>query len=162
MMSKPEWEAYQRLENVLEGTTAAHAELIRCCDVLVFAFPCRNWGVPAVLKGWLERVLVPGVAFELDERSHRVQGRLAHISHLVGITTSTLPRWQVRLIGDAGRRTVIRSLWLLCSRRTRSRWVSLYSADAAASDRQQAFLAQVKGLAKLGVQRRSQPVWWPR
>lgn len=161
-MSLREWEAYQRLEAALEETTAAHAGLVASCDVLVFVFPCRNWGVPALLKGWLERVLVPGVAFELNERTARIEGRLGHVQHLIGVTTSTLPRWQIRLFGDAGRRTVIRSLRLLCSWRTRATWMSLYNAEQADDDRQRAFLAHVDGLARLRDRRRIRPRWWPR
>ena len=42
-------------------------------EVLVFVYPTWWSGLPAILKGWLERVMVPGVGFTL-RRAHR-QGR---------------------------------------------------------------------------------------
>ena len=36
--------------------------LVRWADALVFVYPTWWMGLPAILKGWLERVFVPGVA----------------------------------------------------------------------------------------------------
>lgn len=38
-----------------------HIELVRRTDCLAFVYPTWWSGLPAILKGWLERVLVPGV-----------------------------------------------------------------------------------------------------
>ena len=38
---------------------------LRWCDTLIFVYPTWWYGLPAMLKGWLDRVLVPGVAFAM-------------------------------------------------------------------------------------------------
>ncbi len=49
-----------------------YAELVTNAEALIFVYPTWWWGLPAMLKGWLERVLVPGVAFVIDPRNHKV------------------------------------------------------------------------------------------
>ncbi len=41
----------------------AEIEKIRWCDLLIFQFPLYWFSVPAILKGWIDRVFVPGFAF---------------------------------------------------------------------------------------------------
>ena len=53
----------------------------------IFVYPTWWMGLPAILKGWLERVLVPGVAFHLDPGTHRVVSDLGSVRRVVGITT---------------------------------------------------------------------------
>lgn len=47
-------------------------------DVLVLLFPVYWWSMPAVMKGWIDRVFVSGWAFveEPDEGMTRLLGRL--------------------------------------------------------------------------------------
>ena len=66
-MSPAERRAYHGEQPLLDPMTAAHAALVRRADVLVFVYPTWWSGPPAILKGWLERVLVPGVAFRFDD-----------------------------------------------------------------------------------------------
>jgi NAD(P)H dehydrogenase (quinone) len=40
------------------------------CDTLIFVYPTWWYGLPAMIKGWLDRVLVPGVAFLMPD-AHR-------------------------------------------------------------------------------------------
>src|SRR5690349_16664012 len=72
-------------------------ELIATADHLVFIYPTW-WGtMPAMLKGFLDRVLTPGFAFEEIEGgtgyAPLLRGRSAHI-----ITTMDSPKWVYRLI----------------------------------------------------------------
>lgn len=54
---------------VIPPATAArlsrHAEALAWCDALIFVYPTWWQGLPAMLKGWLDRVLLPGIAFDL-------------------------------------------------------------------------------------------------
>jgi putative NADPH-quinone reductase len=95
------------------------------------------------LKGWLERVMVPGVAFVFDEAG-KVQSALTHVQRIVGISTYGSPRRYVRSINDNGRRTLTRALRLTCGIRTRCRWLSLYAIDTANTDERAAFLKRVE------------------
>ena len=47
----------------LADDVMAEIEKIRWCDLLIFQFPLYWFSVPAILKGWIDRVFVPGFAF---------------------------------------------------------------------------------------------------
>ena len=44
----------------------AHVDALRWAEALVCIYPTWMYGPPAMLKGWLDRVMLPGVAFELS------------------------------------------------------------------------------------------------
>jgi len=121
---------------------AEHAALVQSVDTLVFVYPTWWSSLPAILKGWLERVMVPGVAFVFDD-SGKVQRNLMHIRRIVGISTYGSPRLYVRAINDNGRRTLMRVLRLSCGWRTRGRWLGLYAIDTATAAQRAAFLRRV-------------------
>ena len=146
VMGQAEWQAYRRHEPALDEITAAHAGLVRNAEILIFVYPTRWFGLPAILKGWLERVFVPGVAFSLNPNSNRIEGRLNSLRFLVGISTYPNRRWKLALYGDAGRRTLLRTLRLLCPRSTRSTWISLHDIERRSTEQRTEFLNRV-GLA---------------
>jgi NAD(P)H dehydrogenase (quinone) len=143
-MSAAERHEYHSEERVLSADLVRHADLVRWADTLVFVYPTWWMGTPAILKGWLERVLVPGVAFHLDARTHRVVSDLRHIRRVVGITTYGASWTYVKLMHDAGRRTLLRALRMLCARRCRSTWLALYSVDATSPPERAAFVTRVE------------------
>ncbi|MCY4258828.1 MAG: NAD(P)H-dependent oxidoreductase, partial [Rhodobacteraceae bacterium] len=49
----------------------AHVENLRWCNTLIFIYPTWWYGLPARLKGWLDRVLIPGVAFHMPGANAR-------------------------------------------------------------------------------------------
>ena len=54
---------------LLDPMVAEHAALVRRAEALVFVYPTWWSEPPAILRGWLERVLVPGVAFRSTSRA---------------------------------------------------------------------------------------------
>jgi putative NADPH-quinone reductase len=144
VMSAAEHRVYETDSPILDPAVQRHADLVAGADALVFVYPTWWAGLPAVLKGWLDRVLVTGVAFRLDERTRRVVPAMTHVRRLVGITTYGSPRWYVHAVGDAGRRTLARSLRMVCRRRARPVWLALYRMDSATEAARAAFLARVE------------------
>jgi len=142
-MTTAERHAYHGDTPILDDQVAEHADVIRRAEALVFVYPTWWSGLPAVLKGWLERVLVPGVAFGFDDAG-KVQPGLGHVRRIVGISTYGSPRSYVRLVNDNGRRILTRALRMSCSWRTRCRWLGLYAIDTSTSDERDAFAARVE------------------
>lgn len=138
-MSREERLAYHGDQPVLDPMVAEHIELVRAAQTLVFVYPTWWAGLPAMLKGWLERVMVPGVGFRFDERTGRARPNLTNVRRVVGVSTYGSPRWYVRLVQDNGRRTLMRALRLSCGFPTRGDWYGLYSMDASTADERQAF-----------------------
>lgn len=142
-MSADEHRAYHGDQPIIDPMVAEHASLVRRAEALVFAYPTWWSGLPAVLKGWLERVLVPGVGFDFDERG-RVRPGLGHVRHIVGISTYGSSRRYVRLVNDNGRRTLTRALRMSCGWKARPSWMGLYSIDTSTAEQRAAFAARVE------------------
>ena len=84
----------------LEPAIREAVELVRWADHMVFVFPTW-WGtMPALMKGFLDRVLMPGFAFEEHYEGSGwdklLTGRSAHL-----VTTMDTPRWVYRWIYKA-------------------------------------------------------------
>ena len=143
-MSEAERTSYHEDQPILDPIVAEHVDLIKRATVVAFVYPTWWSGLPAILKGWLERVIVPGVGFRFDERTGKVKPGLGHVRRLVGISTYGSPRSAVRLINDNGRRTIARALRLSCGVRTRTQWLGLYSVDNSTKSERQDFAASVE------------------
>jgi putative NADPH-quinone reductase len=141
-MSVEEHRAYLSPTPLVDAMTAEHAALVQSHEVLVFVYPTWWSTQPAILKGWLDRVMVPGVAFRLEDQ--RVRPALTHVRRLVGITTYGSPWTVVKLLQDGGRRTIMRALRMSCGRRTATTWLGLYSIDNAGIVERAAFLDRVE------------------
>ena len=71
---------------------ATEIERLEWADVVVLQFPLWWWGPPAILKGWLDRVLVTGFAIGIPKPGQRQwlrygEGRLVGRRGLVAVTT---------------------------------------------------------------------------
>jgi putative NADPH-quinone reductase len=141
-MSPDERRAYHGDQPVLDPMVAEHIEAVLAADTLVFVYP--NWwsSMPAVLKGWLERVMVADVGFRFDDQ-HRVRPALTNVRRIVGICTYGSSRLMVKAVNDNGRRTITRALRLSTGWRTRTKWIAMYRADASTPDQRSEFLAAV-------------------
>jgi putative NADPH-quinone reductase len=143
-MSADERRAYPTDSPIRSRQVARHAALVRWAEALVFVYPTWWAGPPAVLKGWLERVLVPGVAFHLDDHTSKVVSDLRHVRAVVGISTYRSTWASVRLTHDGGRRILLRALRMLCARTCRTTWLALYSVDSLSAARRDAFVGEVE------------------
>lgn len=130
---------------------AAHAELLRRADTLVFVYPTWWAGPPAMLKGWLDRVLCEGVAYTLPEGATRIRPLLRNVRTLVVVTTYGSPRWVNALQGEPGRLLLRRGLRTLLHRRARTIWLGLYRMDTNTVEDRSRFLDEVaQRLGRLG------------
>jgi NAD(P)H dehydrogenase (quinone) len=143
-MSAQERVAYHGDEPICDPLVGQYAAIVQRADVFVFVYPTWWSGLPAILKGWLERVMVPGIAFRFDERTEKVRPALGHVRRIVGISTYGSPRWYVRVVNDNGRRTLTRALRVCCGVRTRTRWLGLYAMDTATDADRRDFAARVE------------------
>lgn len=124
---------------------AAHVEALQWAEGWVAVYPTWNYGLPAMLKGWLDRVWLPGVTFRIAPAKQRtIRGELQNIKLFVGITTSGAPWWWLKFIGDPGRSLLMRGLRPLYAARCRMRWLQLYNMNHVTQAEREAFLARVR------------------
>ena len=113
------------------------------CDTLIFVYPTWWYGLPAVLKGWLDRVLVPGVAFQMPDENGDIKPGLTHITRLGVFTTCGASRWLTFFVGAPGRRTILRGVRLLCAKRCSTVFAAHYLMDSATPESLSAHLDRV-------------------
>jgi NAD(P)H dehydrogenase (quinone) len=148
-MSLDEHRAYQAWKPgaaappLLDPMTAEHAALVGRAEMLVFVYPTWWSQPPAILKGWLDRVLVPGVSFTFDA-SGKVRPGMQHVKRIVGISTYGSPWTYVKLTTDGGRRMITRALRMSCGLRTPTTWLGLYAVDTAGPEERKAFVDRVE------------------
>jgi NAD(P)H dehydrogenase (quinone) len=123
-MTGDEWKAYHTSHPILDPMVAEHAELVSRAEALVFVYPTVWWGPHPAIKAWLERVLVPGVAFVLDER-HRVRPNLHRMRAIAGVTVHAQSTEEMAAAGDGGRLIVLRGLRLNVPHRLRTEWLAV-------------------------------------
>ncbi len=90
------------------GVVQQHGEELLAADGILVVHP--NWWAmpPAILKGWIDRVLCQGTAYEFGPRG-QVVGHLAGKTAVV-LTTSNTPRQiELELYGDP-----LENLWRTC------------------------------------------------
>lgn len=133
-------------EDVAADRQAVAAEVAALEETrgLLLVYPTWWYGMPAMLKGWFDRVWVPGVAFDLAPQRGISIHALGRIDRLMVVTTYGAPRWFIRLwMGDPGRKVVLRGLKPLLARGCRSSWSALYAMDQATPKQRGRFLENV-------------------
>lgn len=138
------------LQPGVDPSIASHAADLQWCDTLVLVYPTWWAGQPAMLKGWFDRVWANGVAWDLPEGANRLRPRLRNVRRIVAVTTHGSKKYVNALEGEGGKRTVTRSLRLMCHPRARTSWIALYGVDQCSAQRRSGFLDDVeRRLARL-------------
>ncbi len=119
-----------------------HVARLRAAQALILVFPVWNFGYPAILKGYFDRVFLPGVSFRLERG--RVVPNLTQIRRLAAVTTYGGSRARAVFCGDPPRHVVKRALWHV-TRPEKLRYLALYDMNRATDARRAAFLARVRG-----------------
>lgn len=109
-----------------------HVAALQWCDTLIFTYPTWWYGLPAMLKGWLDRVLLPEVAFLMPNAEHKdIRPGLTQITRIGVFTTGGASWWLTSVIGAPGRRMLLRGIGFLCARDRRSVFAAEYSMDSS-------------------------------
>lgn len=140
--SASEWANH--LEPGTDPSITSHADDLQWCDTLVLVYPTWWSGQPAMLKGWMDRVWVSGVAWTLPDGANRLRPGLRNVRRLVAVTTHGSSKFINMVEGESGKRTLTRSLRTMCHPLARTTWLALYGIDNASVDQRTAFLDRVE------------------
>ena len=122
---------------------APYVERLLAAEALVFSFPVWNMGFPAILKGFVDKVFVTGVSFDLTKEGDYVP-RLFNITRLGVVCTYGGSRLTSFLAGDPPRRFLKRSMKYNCAPKARVDYLALYDMDHSKPERRAAFLDKVE------------------
>ena len=110
----------------------------------MLVYPTWWSGQPAMLKGWMDRVWVRGVAWDMPAGANRVKARLTNVRRLIAITTHGSSKWVNALEGEGGKRTVTRTLRSVCHPLARTAWIAMYGVDTSSDDDRRSFLDRIE------------------
>ena len=140
-MSTAERAAYETSAPLISDETKRHAAALKQAEALIFIYPTWWSGLPAQLKGWLERVFVLGVAFRFND-NNKIRPNLQNVRHIIGVSTYGSPWRYVKLINDNGRRTLTRAIRASTGLRTRTMWCGLYALDTCTQQQRERFITE--------------------
>lgn len=120
-----------------------YADDLAWAEAIILVYPTWWSGQPAMLKGWIDRVWVAGVAWQLPDGAAIPEALLQNVRRIVVVTTHGSSKLVNALEGESGKRTIFRSLRAMCSRRTRTTWCAMYGLDQAGDIDRNRFLDKV-------------------
>lgn len=119
----------------------AHVRRLENAEALVLVSPVWNFGFPAILKGYFDRVWLPGVTFELVDG--RVRSRLSHIRKVGAVMTYGAHRLRAWLAGDPPRKLVKRVIRAQMRPTVPILYLAHYDMNRSTDDTRARFLAKV-------------------
>jgi putative NADPH-quinone reductase len=132
---------YHNVE-INRSRVSPYVERLLAADALLLSFPVWNMGFPAILKGFVDKVFLPGVSFTLSERGDYTPS-LHNIRRLGVACTYGGDRLRTFLAGDPCRRFVTRSLLHNCAPGAKCDYVALHDMNHTRADSRAAFLKRV-------------------
>lgn len=120
----------------------AYVARLRNVEGLVVQFPTWCFGPPAMLKGFFDRLLIPGVAIDMSYPGGRPM--LHNISRIAGVVTYGQAWSAAFWMGDPPRKTIMRFLPWFANSRARAKFHALYNLDKSTEGTRRAFIARVE------------------
>ena len=112
-------------------------------DALFFVFPIYWWSVPAILKGWFERVLTGGWAYRTSDAGKIVGGMAAKPVHLIATAASDESGFDRHGYTKAIRAQVVDGIFRYCGLKDTELSI-LFDADVVDNQKFEAFFDVVE------------------
>ena len=143
-LSADERRAYDKVgENT--ATVAPYVAQLQDAEGLALCFPTWWYGLPAILKGWLDRVWLPGVTFHLPPDGGRIRPGLTNIRRFGVATTAGSPWWFMRFyMAEPAKRVLLRGIRPLCAPDAKHFWLCHYAMDKSTPETRARYLEKVK------------------
>ena len=119
-----------------------YVDRLQKAEGLVIVTPVWNFGWPAMLKGYFDRVWLPGITFDLKDG---VLTRKLHIEKVAVVTTYGATRWRAFLAGDPPRKLAKRVLRVQTNPARAVTYLAHYDMNNCTAETRAAFLKKVKG-----------------
>lgn len=120
---------------------AGYIERLLAAEALVLVYPVWNFGFPAILKGFFDRVFLPGVSFTMN--GGRVEPALDNIRRVTAVATYGGSRWRAFAVGDPPRKLVVRLLRRTVRPGAKVRYLAHYDMNNSTPATRARFLERV-------------------
>ena len=148
VMSKEDLRAFVERKPV-DSQVIDYCERLRKADHLIFIFPIWWDLMPAMTKGFVDRVLTPGVVYDHHPRGFGLVPLLKNLRSVTIITTMNKPRLLYSLvIGNLIRKAMLKSVLRTMGYRNLE-WLSYCSVKSVSQEKRLKWLADLEnGYAK--------------
>jgi NAD(P)H dehydrogenase (quinone) len=122
---------------------ATYAERLLAAEALILVYPVWNEGFPAILKGFFDRVFIPGVSFTVGP-DRKLVTKLQKLRKIAAVCTYGATRTINFLLGDPPKRVVKRLVRWMPGHGVRCDYLACYDMDHCSSEQRAAFLKKVR------------------
>jgi len=121
------------------------ARRIRTADGLFLVFPQWSFNMPAMMKGFFDRIFAPGIGFEHNPTGGLIKPALGNLDYVWAFTTTGSPWWVVNLyMGHPVRRLLKRGTRSYCPKMPGFRMVNMHGVDSSTDRQRKAHLKRVR------------------
>ena len=148
VLTRTERLEYHDVPGNLTPEVKPYVDRLMAAEALVFVHPVWNYGYPAILKGYFDRIYLPGVSFILEGGGDRgkLVPNLTHIKKVAFVTTYGGNRWRTFVMGDPPRRLARRWAWVTFRTRRPPHYLALYDMNNCTPAQLTGFIAKVRGV----------------
>ena len=118
-----------------------YVQRLLSAEALVLCFPVWNYGFPAILKGFFDRVFLPDVSFKLVEG--RVRPSLHTIRKVAAVTTYGGSWFRAALMGNPPKKVVNRMLRSTVKPGAPVSYLAHYAMNLSTQESRERFMAKV-------------------
>jgi NAD(P)H dehydrogenase (quinone) len=147
VMSREERLNYHDIPGNLTPEVQPYVDRVRAAEAIVFIHPVWNYGYPAILKGFFDRIFLPGVSFLLVGGNGVDTGTLVpnlKMKKVAYVTTYGGNRWRTWLMGDPPRRLARRWAWVTFGTMLPPKYLALYDMNNVSAEARKAFIEKVR------------------
>ena len=141
VMSREERLIYHDVPQNLTPEVRPYVERVLAAEGVVIIHPVWNYGYPAILKGFFDRIFIPGVSFVLEDGNLRTVMRKKRVAYITSYGGDRLRTW---LMGDPPRRLARRWAWATFGTLFPPKYLALYTMDKRTEGELKAFLGKVR------------------
>ncbi|MEO1018707.1 MAG: NAD(P)H-dependent oxidoreductase [Pseudomonadota bacterium] len=145
-LSREERLNYHDVPGNITDHVRPYVERLKAADALVFVHPVWNFGYPAILKGYFDRIFLPGVSFVMSSAADKgtFRNTLDNIKKVAFVTTYGGSRWRALLVGDPPRTLARRWAWATFRPQSRPKYLALYDMNNNDEHALNSFVAKVR------------------
>ncbi|MGX7203701.1 NAD(P)H-dependent oxidoreductase [Enterococcus pingfangensis] len=122
----------------------SYAEKIRKADHLVFIFPIWWELMPAMMKGFIDKVIYPGLTYDYKENGLSMSSRLKKLKSTTVITTMNTPKIMYKFTyGNAVKKALIKGTFKKTGMKN-IKWISLNMVKMSTAQKRQKWLENIE------------------
>lgn len=129
----------------VDSEVIRYGERLKKADHLVFIFPIWRELMPALMKGFIDKVIFPGVAYDYSNASNtRMKPLLTNLKGVTVITTMNTPRILYKMVfGNAIKKALLRGTFWKLGYKNR-KWINFDKVKSVSEKKRLQWLKKIE------------------